>query len=43
MSKHSRSAKPVAHPVAAGVVVVATGALVAAVLTGLAKGLSSLK
>lgn len=44
MSQHPRTpGKPSTHPVAAGVVLLATGALVAAVLTGLAKGLASLK
>ena len=36
-------ARPVQHPVAADVALIATGALVVAVLTGLAKGLTSLK
>ena len=35
--------QPVPHPFAAGVALVATGALVVAVVTGLAKGLSSFK
>lgn len=34
-------AQPVPHPVAAGVALVATGALVVAVVTGLAKGSTS--
>ncbi len=35
--------RPTPRPIAAGVVLATTGALVAAVLAGLAKGLASLK
>lgn len=44
MSKDNRAPdRPVKHPVAARVALVATAALVGAILTGLAKGLASLK